>query len=255
MRIRQVACALALAAFAAGGLSAARASAEDTYTIKRAFKAGEVDRYKTTMDIEGGGGMKLQIAFATTEKTVEIKSDGTMVRSITVDSADLVMGGQTMQMPGFKPATVSSTFDKDGKPVKEEGQGGQFIQMISMTRPTVEADKPLRVGEEWKTTLPTNKDGSKKLDVVVKLLGLEAKSDTIPVDAYKIKTVADGAVESPQGDQKVKMESVSFVTRDTGKVIRNEGTVTGLTIAQFGNAKITFKVVQQPEKPATAPAK
>ncbi len=221
--------------------------AEDTYAIKRTFKAGEVDRYKTTLDIEAAGGMNIQIVFATTEKTVEVKDDGTMTRSISVDTAELVMNGQAMQMPGFKPATIKSTFDKDGKPIKEEGEAGQFRQMLSMTRPMAEADRPLKVGEEWKTEVPTNKDGTKKMNVTVTLLGLESKGETLSADTFKIKSVADGTVESPQGDQKVRFESVSSIARDTGKPLRIEGTVGGIVIPQFGPAKISFKVVRQPD--------
>lgn len=231
------------------------ALAEDTYSVMRKFKAGEVDRYKTTLDIEAAGGMKVQIVFATTEKTVEIKDDGTMTRSITVDSAEFVMNGQAMQMPGFKPATITSSFDKDGKAIKEEGEAGQFRQMLSMTRPTAAADKPLKVGEEWKTEVPTNKDGTKKLNVTVTLVGLEPKSETLPAETYKIKSVADGTVESPQGDQKLRLESVSHVTRDTGKPLRIEGTVNGINIPQFGAAKIAFKVVRQPDAAAAPAAK
>jgi hypothetical protein len=247
--------AVAVAAFAALAIAGSIVRADDTYTIKRTFKAGETDRYKTTLDIEAAGGMKLQIAFATTEKTLELKDDGSMVRSITVESADLLLNGQAMPMPGFKPATIKSSFDKDGKPIKEEGEAGQFRQMISMTRPIAEADRPLKIGEEWKTEVPTVKDGTKKLNVTVTLVGLEPRSETVSADAFKIKTVADGVVPGPEGDQKVRIESVSLVARDTGTALRVEGTVTGVSIPQFGDAKIGFKVVRQPDKPTTPTAK
>ncbi len=229
------------------GIGPSPAVAQDAYTIKRSFKAGEVDRYKNTFEVEAANGMKLQVVFMTTEKTNEIKADGTMVRSITVDAAEIVVNGQSMPMPNFRTVTMTATLDKDGKPVKEEGEGGQFRQMLSMTRPPAEADRPLKVGEEWKTEVPTNKDGTKKLNVVVTLVGLENKSDTVPVDTYKVKTVAEGVVESPQGDQRVKLESVSLVARDTGKPFKSEGTITGLTLPQFGAAKITFKLLHQPD--------
>ena len=232
------------------GSGASAVGADETYSIRRTFKAGEVDRYKTTLDIEAAGGMKVQIAFATTEKTVEIKDDGTMTRSITVDSAEFVMDGQAMPLPGFKPSTITSSFDKAGKPIKEEGDAGQFRQMLSMTRPIAEADKPLKVGEDWKTEVPTNKDGTKKLNVTVTLVALEPKSETLKTETFKIKSVADGTVESPQGDQKIRFESVSNVTRDSGKPLRIEGTVVGMTIPQFGAAKISFKVIRQPDTPA-----
>jgi len=234
------------------GATSAPSRADDAYTIKRVFKAGEVDRYKTTLDIEASGGMKLQISFTTTETTKEIKDDGSMVRAITIEGADLSLNGQSVAMPGFKPSTITASFDKDGKPVKEEGEAGQFKQMLSMTRPTIEADRALRVGEEWKTEVPTNKDGTKKLNVTVTLVGLEPKTEAVPAESYKVKTVADGVVESPQGDQKVKMESVTFVTRDSAKILKSDGTVTGLSLPQFGQAKITFKVVRQPDKPTGA---
>lgn len=224
------------------------AAAQDAYTLKRTYKAGEVDRYKTTLEVEATGGMKFQVVFTTSEKTNEIKPDGTMVRSITVESAEVATGGQTMPMPGFQKVTMTATFDKDGKVVKEEGEGGQFRQMLSMTRPPAEAEKPLKVGEEWKTQVPTNKDGTKKLDVTVTLVGLEPKSDKVPADAYKVKTVAEGPVESPQGDQRVRMESVTLAARDSGKPLRTEGTITGLTLPQFGQAKLTFKVEKLADK-------
>lgn len=240
------------AAFALGILFVSPPSfAQETYSLKRTFKAGETDRYKTTLDIEGAGNMKLQVVFVTTEKTEEVKDDGTMVRSITVESAEMAFGGQSMPMPGFQKVTMTATMDKDGKVIKEEGQGGQFRQFLSMTRPIVEADKPLKVGEEWKTEIPTNKDGTKKLNVVVTLVGLEEKSEKLALPSYKVKTVAEGTVETGEGDQKVKMESVTLAARDNLKLVRSEGTMTGLTIPQFGPAKISFKVELQP---AAAPA-
>jgi hypothetical protein len=99
--------------------------------------------------------------------------------------------------------------------------------------------------------VPTNKDGTKKLDVTVTLVGLEPKSDTLPADAYKVKTVAEGTVEAQQGDQKVRVETTSMVARDSGKPLRGEGTVTGVTLAQFGSSKITYKLVLLPEKGQT----
>ncbi|NLH99629.1 MAG: hypothetical protein GX446_09085 [Chthonomonadales bacterium] len=238
-----LACVAMLLGIAAAGYG------QDTYTVKRTFKAGEVDRYKTNIQIESDAGMKVEIVFETTEKTVEMKADGAMVRSITVDRAEMLLNGQTMAMPGFQPATITSTFDKDGKPVKEEGQAGQFRQFLSMTRPTSEAQKPLKVGEDWKTEVPTNKDGTKKLDVTVTLVGLEPKSDSLAAESYKIKTVADGVVEGQDGDQKIRVESTSFVRRDNGAPLRIEGTVTGIKAAPLGAAEVSFKVVRQPDKP------
>lgn len=244
--VSRAACVAALLGLAMAG------HAQDTYTVKRTFKAGEVDRYKTNMQIESDTGMKVEIVFETTEKTDELKADGAMVRSIRIETAQILVNGQTMALPGFQPTTLTSSFDKDGKPLKEEGQAGQFRQFLSMTRPIAEAEKPLKVGEEWKTDVPTNKDGTKKLNVTVTLVGLEPKSDTLSADAYKIKTVADGVVEAQNGDQKVRVESTSLVRRDNGAPLRIEGTVTGISMAPFGAAKVTFKVVRQPDKPTEA---
>lgn len=226
------------------------AGAQETHSLKRVFKAGEEDRYQTTVDVEALSGMKLQISFVTLEKTLEIKEDGSMTRSITVESAQVQAMGQTMPMPNFQPVTMKATVDKDGKIVKEEGNGGQFRQLLSMTRPLAEADEPLKVGQEWKTEVPTNKDGSKKLAVTVTLVGLEPKSENVPWETFKVKTTAEGTVEADDGDRKVKMESVSLVTRDAAKLVKSEGSIEGLSFPQFGPVKVTFKVLKQPEKPA-----
>jgi hypothetical protein len=227
---------------------------DETYTLKRVFKAGEADRYRNVFTIESGN-TKLQITFTSLEKTEEMKDDGTMVRSITIETAEFEAGGRSMPMPRFKPVKMTATIDKDGNVIKHEGEGGLYAMLLSLSRPLVEAEQPLKVGQAWKTEIPTDRDEKKKLDVTVTLVSLEPKSDEVPVETYKVKTTAEGVMQSEQGDQQVKSEAVSLVTRDTCKLVKTEGIETGMPLPQFGAAKVTFKVSRVPDKSETAPAK
>lgn len=239
---------------AATALTVPAAMAQDAYTIKRVYKAGEVDRYKIAVKV-ASSTLSIDIAMTMTEKTKEVKDDGTVVVTTSLDSGMMSMGGTDIPMPN-EGQTFTITMDKTGKVIKQEGADSKnpVNSMMSMMRnPTPTC--ALKVGEEVKTDIPIG-DDKQKMSVVMKLIGVEKKSAEIPVDTLKVKSQADGALPVPNGPQNVKVDTTSWFEIGTGKMLKVEGTVTGLNMAELGgDAKVTFKRIRLTGDAAATPTK
>jgi len=229
---------------AAAALMAPVASAQDAYTIKRVYKAGEVDRYKVAVKV-ASSTLTVDITMTMTEKTKEVKDDGTVIVTTSLDSGMMSMGGTDIPMPN-EGQTFTVTMDKDGKIVKQEGADNKSPvgSMMSMMRTNPTPSRALKVGEEVKMDVPIG-ENKQKMAVTLTLLGVEKKSAEIPVETLKVKSMADGAIPIPSGPQNVKVDTTSWFEVGTGKLLKIEGTVTGLNTPELGgDAKVTFRRIR-----------
>lgn len=239
---------LLLSGLALGTVAAALpVCAQDAYHLRRVYKAGETDKYKTTIAIQGsnpmgGGAMKVELTLLMTETTKEVKEDGTVTVVTTIESGTVNFNGMEQSLPN-QGQTITTTFDKSGKLVKEEGAPGVLGGMLGFTRVGAMPDRPLRVGEEWKFDIPINEAKQQRVKGTVTLLSLEKKSEDVPIDTLKIRSVVDTPLTTPQGDQQMHLEATTFVEPGTGKAIKVEGVITG-QIGPINDAKVIFKRIR-----------
>jgi hypothetical protein len=225
-------------------LCACAAGAQEAIQIKRVFAAGETDRYTTTIKFEQNA---MEAVLVTTEVTREIKEDGSAVVATTVDSIVLRGRGSEMPFPGGSGQVVLSTYDKTGKLVKQEtlGGSGSVGQLLSVARPTVPVEKPLKVGETIKDEVPVGADKARKVNVAVTLVSLDKKGADTPVDCVRYKVVTETPVP---GAAPNRAEVTVRLARDTGKLVGAEGKMEGIPLPGGGSAKLTYTVVRTPAK-------
>jgi hypothetical protein len=228
-------------------IGALPAHAQESYTLKRVFTAGETDRYTTIIKFEQNA---MEAVLVTTEVTREVKDDGTALVATTVDSIVLRGRGSEMPFPGGSGQVLLSTYDKTGKLIKQEtvGGGGSVGQLLNVARPGVFLEKPLKVGETIKDQVPIGPDKSRKADVSVTLMGLDKKGPDTPVDCLRYKVVTETVMPSPAGDAKNRSEVIVRLGKDTGKLVSAEGKMEGIPLPGGGSAKITYTVTRTTDK-------
>lgn len=222
------------------------ARAEDAYALKRVYKAGETDRYKTVMTMEAEtpqGAMKVETTMVMSHTTKEVKEDGTVVVVRKVESGAININGMERPLPNVGQETTL-TLDKTGKVVKREGGDPpgrpSFGRMLGLTNVDVYPDHPLKIGEEWKFEFQPEEEAKEKAKGVLKILGVEPKSDEVPAEALKVNVKVEMPLTTPQGDMMVKVDVTTLVEKETGKELKSEGMITGV---QFGpvEPKINIK--------------
>jgi hypothetical protein len=225
------------------------AVADDSYMLKRVYKSGDIDKYKTVINVDGqGGAIKVDITIVTTETVKDVKPDGTVTLETVINSGTLSFGGNEMPLPGVNTAPVLTTFDKNGKPVEKPGapkRDKSAAMMMSATRPSFAPDKAMKIGDEWK--FDNSKTADAKTDPIargtVTVMGLEKAGADVAVDTVKVKIVTDTTVP---GDTPVKahMDGNALIEPGTGKTLMATGTVTGLSLPQLGEANMKFTRVR-----------
>ena len=227
-------------------MAAPAAYAQDTYTIKRTYKAGETDKYRIALQMEGEspmGPLNLEMTMDMVETTKQVNEDGTVVVEMRMDSGTIKFNDQEMSMPGAGE-TVRMTIDKTGRVVKTEGgtagRGGNLNGLVNLTRVATWPDRPLRVGETWTFEIPLENNSQAKVKGSFTVVGPEKRSDQIKVDTLKVKIATEIPIPAPQGDPvTIKMDSVVYVEPSTGKVVKAEGSGSG-QLGPIGQAKMKF---------------
>lgn len=223
--------------------------ADGTYTIQRAVKAGDVDRYRTVIQIssERGGGapLKFDVVMATSDTIREVKPDGSYVVVTSVESGNMVFGGREQPLPGAGQS-YTFTHDKSGRITKSEGPMDSLIgQMIALTRLPLGSDEPLKIGEPKRYEAAYADGRNQKATGTITLAGIEKSGADVPVETLRIKVVADVTGLGAQNDQKAHIEAVALIDPRTGKAHREEGVATSAALGPIHNARLSFKVTRE----------
>jgi hypothetical protein len=212
-------------------LVSASALAEDSYTLKRVYKVGEVDRYKMSFVIEGM--LKAEVNLVIKETTKALK-DGVATVETTIESGKISFNGQEQPFPQAGQTSSVNIDTKTGKVVSTEGNtGGPLSRLSGLTKNLGIPDRPVKIGEEIKFDSPSG-DGKEKVTGTLKVASLESKSADVPTETVKL--VASVNLPTEQGE-KLHVDATAFVEPGTGKQLKLEGDVTG-KLPMLGDAKI-----------------
>lgn len=215
----------------------AAALAEDSYSIKRVYKAGEVDRYKMSFTIEGN--VQAEVNLVIKESTKSVKDDVATVET-TIESGKIKFGGQDAPFPQAGQTTSRNIDVKTGKVVGAQGQaGGPLGRLSSLTNNLGIPDHPVKIGEEIKFDSPVN-EGKDKVTGTLKVLGLEPKSADVTVDTVKLNAVVNLPAEM---GEKLKVDATAFVEPGTGKQLKLDATVTG-KMPMLGDATVKIQRIR-----------
>jgi len=239
--MRRLCIILAMASLTAAALG------QDTYAVKRIFKQGETDRYNTVIKFEQN---ETEAVLVTTDVTREVKQDGSAVVATTIESCVLRARGTEMPFPGGSGKVILSTYDPSGKLIKQETLGGGSVgQLVTIARPSVHVEKPMKIGDAIRDEIKTGPDKSLKGTVTLTFVGVDPKSADLPEECLRYKIVSEMPVVGGAPNMKTKHEYTVRVSRATGKLVTAEGAMDG-PLPNGGTMKITYKVNRvSPETP------
>ncbi len=226
---------------------------QESFNLKRTYKAGDADRYRMNAVIDGEA-MKVSTALIVSEKVKEIKPDGSAVLVLTIEAGTIEVNGQTMPFPQ-SGQSVTSTVDKSGKLIKREGRLGGMEDILSSSAAGM-PDRPLKAGDVIKTEVPlTEGKDAKKATVTLTIVGKEKGAGDLPVDTVKVTTAMTRPIATAEGETMLTVAGTAYMEPGTGKALKMEGTVKGTLPAPIGKATVTFKRVRIGEKDGLVPGK
>jgi hypothetical protein len=247
-----------LAAVTALSGVAAHSAIDDGFVLKRTYRAGDVERFKTTLNIQSGAEagaqpVKLEVTIIGTESVKEVRADGSTVLETKMEKSIVNVGGQERENPG-SGEVITTIINKEGQivPAKTTGSagGGNTSQMLAFTRGFAFPDKPMRAGDEHKFE-SKSMDGDKTTQTVkgvLTVVGLEKRGKELPADAVKVKVLVDATIPGPEGTeaQNIHVDGHSWIEPGEGKSVMTAGKVTGFRIPTLGNATMEYKRVRIP---------
>jgi hypothetical protein len=204
-----------------------------TWDIKAKFAVGDLLRYTMRMNMtmemttpSGAsplqGPQEMTTAADLKYKTVGIKPDGTAVVVLQTENNKTTLAGNEIPVPETPPITMEIDSHGVGKMRGLENlPGGQaFAQLLNMNRmPTmgvVLPDHPVKVGDNWGTTLDSPM-GKIKMDCT--LLGTETVGGT---DTLRIKMVTSVPLDMKMGAAGAPVtDAAKAMMVMTGSVVSN----------------------------------
>lgn len=226
---------LAGALFAAlsftGVVLAQDAAKDDTpHTWEFQRKKGDTAKYRQKIAINGmlAGGTEIKVEVKTLNKqTVEEVTDtGDATVVTTTESRSVTFNGNPIPDDNEHPK-VTQTLSKNGLVLKytlEKGPEGQeklsLLGAVLSATPT--PDKPVKVGDSWKTDIDNRLVTGKKVTVESTFVGTEKVLNT---DALKIRIKMNVPTKADADDKAtVKMDGFYYLDPKTGRLIRTQYT-------------------------------
>ncbi len=201
----------------------ATAVAQDSVNLERAFKTGEADRYKLDMGVGTQMG-EISIKLDLTQTTKATHANGEADIESAIANMKIQFNGSDVPNDalGGKPIEPTSVrYDKYMRPVGKQTKAGRgiesFLGILRLT--SMLAGTPMKVGQTIDVN-NENKDTLTKTTGKVSIAGLLNGVVTLESDLN---------VKNPQtGDKPMNIKSVAKISATDAKLIRVEGTITGI---------------------------
>lgn len=226
------------------------ARGQETFNIKRTYKQGESDLYELNLTIKAedkGSPFTVLMQLVTSETVKEVKGDGTITLVTQILNGSINANGVEIRLPAIGQS-ITTTLDKNGKIIKRDSKDqtlGPFSRLLDIaSADTSQVIGDLKAGDEVKFEIPIDKSNGKKQTGTLTVVGIQKKSDEVPVDTIKVKTQLDSPLVNVGEAGSMKVESTALIEPATGKVLRITGTANGKGLKGLGDADITFTRVR-----------
>lgn len=230
------------------------AAADRSYTLVMKGAVGDLVRYKTQTNMKmvmkgANGESPLPMPPETSSelihrvKTVAVKPDGSMVQVTTMESGNMKVMGQSIEMPATPPITMEvDRFGRAAVRSSEKLPGAQILnQFMNMNQvPSsgfIFPDHPVKIGDSWQTTIPAP-SGAGKMQITSTLLGTEEVGGR---QTLKIKQVTElpldlkvGADQKPAADEasaamvmkgNIAVNSIANIMPGNGRLVKAVGDI------------------------------
>lgn len=208
-------------------------TAQDTIKIEYQWKEGDSDTYQYKMSAVTAMGdfvMGMKVA----QKVTKVYENGDADVLFSSSETKITVNGQ--EMPGGPQGARSYTirFNKQGVPVGETQQGGNFAGMFRYIR--ILSDKPLKVGESINVDY-TNPQNTK--NTVKGTITLES------IEKGMGKFISKFDITTPQTEKPLKLVMTSWIDVATSKLEKAEGTISNLPSSSAGQVDAIQFVVER----------
>jgi hypothetical protein len=232
---------------AMAAVSAQAVQAQDKpVTLARTYKAGDVQRYKVTVN---ASVMGMDVIVTSTAKNTikEIKKNGDVVIEAADEGTKVSFGGQEQEQPAGAP--ITETRSKTGKlvdlktdPASQALLSPEIQKMSAMVSDIIVSEKAVKPGESWETEFDNPAVKGKKLTVKTTFVGTEKVEGK---ELWKVKQslTAETGMESA----KVSHDYTTWLDPANGRLVKLEGTVKDIP-TQFGPLSWTMKMEAVTEK-------
>lgn len=214
------------------------AFAVQPFTLKRTPKAGEVSKYKLSVETEIQG-MNISFGGDVIEKITEVKANGEFVVESSQENVKVKFGDQEQEMPSG--GSTKTVYRPDGSVVEITGEqtdanAYRLANLNGFRYPT----NPLNAGDKWEIEIKADpKSGSVAAKGTFEVVGAEKVGNW---DAVKIKY----SVVETEGSEPATAEGTTWISTVDGNMIKTEGSWKNAPIAGAPapiNAKFTLERV------------
>lgn len=194
-----------------------------TWTLKQ--KKGDVSRMKeqTRANISAGGmEAAMEIKSVTKREVKNVAENGDVTAEYTAENVVINFNGQEIDNPEPDRKTIL-WINKAGVVVKQKIENSQqadspIAKMAVLTMSTPIPDKPVKIGDTWKTEFDNPLVEGKKVTVTSKLVGKE-KIGEVETLAVKMDVSVLPKADATDKDA-VKLETTYYVDPQAGRVVR-----------------------------------
>ncbi len=235
----------ALLTLVAGALLAPHAGlAQDTITLARTFKKGEV--VKAKVEVKASlAGQEVLVTSDSTETVKDVLPNGNVILESKDENTKITLGGMEMEQPAPPPATTTRT--KYGKLIdykraqEAEGIVSPDVQKVMMSiSEVIFPEKAVKNGDSWSTELENAVIKEQKLTVKTTFLGTEKVGDTT---YWKVQQLGEGIVDG--NGLKMKSDITYWLDPKDGSTFKQEGKLSDIP-TQFGPISWTIKFTRVP---------
>ncbi len=247
---------------------AATGYAQDSWTLRRIVKVGDVQAYRVVMDASGeiipqgastGMNFDMQMTMAYQEKVTGVDAAGVFSSNLQFTGMKLTMMGNEMPMPDdLKKTVILMKTDSRGRVLEAKGLeqlSGQIQTPTAAGMPgaanAVFPEEPVKVGDVWTTETPMPQDKSIILKAVHRLksvteekgvqIGTIQTDIEFPTEALSKAMPAGLPVSTTDGAMKMAM--LTRYDMATGAMLGGSGDMTM-------NLKMTMSMPSGAQQPA-----
>lgn len=249
----------------ASGQTSPTAQPDQTYTLQRIYKQGDIDKYRLTVSTKmsgaqtGGPDFDIHMTMVLKETTVSVASDGLVTITDEYPKADGEFNGTPLDMTQMMPkvtlkrdkkGNVEVTTDGPNEQINTQisGMAKQLMQSSSATLPT----KPVKIGDSWtvdSSAVSTAVDAGAKSTTTVKLASIEMVNGT---KTLKLDIVTDSE-GGKDPNAKMHVEGSVYIDAKSGKPIKM--TSKGSGVAAGNKISVDMKMEQGGVEETKAPVK
>jgi hypothetical protein len=221
-----------------------------THTWQLQFKKGDVLKYRTVTNITGPlpndqGDFHVDVTTLLSQEVKSLSEKGEATVVTTIQKNEATINGQKLPDDPAQYPIITEVFSKNGLVLKHEVENAQpglekFDDLTAMLSNMPTPDKPVKIGDSWKTELENRLVKGKKVTLTSTLVGKEKVGDA---DTFKVKVETEIPMMEDAGEKDtIKVAGTYNIDAAAGRFLRADYTVENAELpTQVGPVRVKVK--------------